>query len=179
MELTVHGLEESDTRGIDTASSPSEAGTKEVNLVHDTSETFPAADAPELVVLFKRVIISQSRISSLTGEFLHGDFQKYVRKRHALEDLLKDREEDSDERDDHLHDKSIINMASGTRHVKEDQYHVQAVFLCDQVVALPAHSFAFPILPSEWSGSPVRMAEADPRRPRKHQSWRTCFLCCM
>ncbi|KAK6276090.1 hypothetical protein POUND7_005799 [Theobroma cacao] len=41
-----------------------------------------------------------------------------------------------------------------------------------------SNSFAFPILPSEWSGSPVRMVEADQRQPRKQQSWRTCFLCC-
>ncbi|XP_022738104.1 uncharacterized protein LOC111290870 isoform X2 [Durio zibethinus] len=40
-----------------------------------------------------------------------------------------------------------------------------------------SQSFAFPILPSEWNGSPIRMAEADQRQPRKHQSWRTCFLC--
>ncbi|XP_039034429.1 uncharacterized protein LOC120170539 [Hibiscus syriacus] len=129
-----------------TASSPSEAGTKEVNLVHDTSETFPAADAPELVVFIQesdyqsikdifidRGVPSWSRLkysekpgkslgimSSLSNE-IEQDFQKYVRKRHALEDLLKDGEEDSDERDDHLHDKSIINMASRTRHVKEFQ----------------------------------------------------------
>ncbi|XVF49901.1 hypothetical protein PTKIN_Ptkin04bG0053200 [Pterospermum kingtungense] len=41
-----------------------------------------------------------------------------------------------------------------------------------------SHSFAFPILPSEWNGTPVRMVEADQRQPTKHQSWRTCFLCC-
>ncbi|XVE54653.1 hypothetical protein DITRI_Ditri03aG0099400 [Diplodiscus trichospermus] len=40
------------------------------------------------------------------------------------------------------------------------------------------HSFAFPILPSDWNGSPVRMVEADQQEPRKHQSWRTSVLCC-
>ncbi|XP_022755674.1 uncharacterized protein LOC111303575 [Durio zibethinus] len=31
------------------------------------------------------------------------------------------------------------------------------------------HSFALPILPSEWNGSPVRMVEADQQEPRKHR----------
>ncbi|KAI4344002.1 hypothetical protein L6164_011280 [Bauhinia variegata] len=39
------------------------------------------------------------------------------------------------------------------------------------------HSFAFPILPVEWSGSPVRMAEADRGQSRK-QEWRKIFVPC-
>lgn len=41
-------------------------------------------------------------------------------------------------------------------------------------------SFAFPILASEWNGSPVRMVEADRKQLRRQQqSWRICcFLCC-
>ncbi|XP_039064520.1 uncharacterized protein LOC120209643 [Hibiscus syriacus] len=283
--------------------SPSEAETKAVNLVHDMSETFPASDAPELVVFIQesdyqsikdifvdREVSSWSRLnrsekpgkppgimSSISNEIEH-DFQKYVRKRHALEDLMKDGEEDSGGRDDHLHDKSIRNMASWTWHVKELQIGDSATLKpmepsvtkttedrgveaesgstihlsdpslntmssleefmqgsgcqqphkteglsrtedrmsrsltgsgqsivneiahddCCPFTTSPlsgqipcsssdslrssssttsSHSFAFPILPSEWSGSPVRMAEPDPKRPRKHQSWRTCFLC--
>ncbi|KAK6921865.1 hypothetical protein RJ641_012372, partial [Dillenia turbinata] len=38
------------------------------------------------------------------------------------------------------------------------------------------HSFAFPILQSEWNSSPVRMAKAD--RRRKHRGWRQGLLCC-
>ncbi|GLT44097.1 hypothetical protein SLA2020_180130 [Shorea laevis] len=41
-----------------------------------------------------------------------------------------------------------------------------------------SQSFAFPILPSEWNGSPVRMAKPDEKQLRKHQSWKICFLCC-
>ncbi|KAI8020211.1 hypothetical protein LOK49_LG04G01803 [Camellia lanceoleosa] len=39
-------------------------------------------------------------------------------------------------------------------------------------------SFAFPVLSSEWNGSPVRMMEADRRHLKKHRCWRTGFLCC-
>ncbi|XP_052180063.1 uncharacterized protein LOC127793267 isoform X2 [Diospyros lotus] len=39
-------------------------------------------------------------------------------------------------------------------------------------------SFAFPILPSEWNGSPVKMAEADRRQLKKGKGWRVVFLCC-
>ncbi|KAL4323541.1 hypothetical protein GQ457_11G027450 [Hibiscus cannabinus] len=303
---------------------PREAGTTEENIVHDMSETFPASDAPELVVFIQesdyqsikdifidREVPSRSRLkykgihskyhtdgdsdgenpgkslgimSSISNE-IEQDFQNYVRKRHALEDLLKNGEKDSDGRDDHLHDKSIRNMTSRTLHVKEfqivdsvtlkpmepsvtkttDDIHLSEVssdaeaesgssihlsdsslntmssleeFIqgsgcqqthktkgfsrtedripksltgsgqsvvneishgdcgsfppsplsgtmpCSGSVSVrsssstaSSHSFAFPILASEWNSSPVRMAEADPRPPRKHQSWRTCFLC--
>lgn len=40
------------------------------------------------------------------------------------------------------------------------------------------HSFAFPVLQSEWNSSPVRMARADRRRLRKHRGWRHGLLCC-
>ncbi|KAE8658300.1 hypothetical protein F3Y22_tig00116971pilonHSYRG00101 [Hibiscus syriacus] len=59
-------------------------------------------------------------VCSISNE-IEQDFQKYVRKRHALEDLMKDGEEDSDGRDDHLHDMSIRNMEPGMRHVKESK----------------------------------------------------------
>ncbi|KAK7328464.1 hypothetical protein VNO77_22571 [Canavalia gladiata] len=42
------------------------------------------------------------------------------------------------------------------------------------------HSFAFPILPVEWNGSPVRMLEADKSQLRKHR-WQKIwiyFSCC-
>ncbi|XLR48402.1 hypothetical protein S83_033062, partial [Arachis hypogaea] len=43
------------------------------------------------------------------------------------------------------------------------------------------HSFAFPILPAEWSGSPVRMAEGEKRKSRFRQWWKIfvfpCFKC--
>ncbi|KAL4036148.1 hypothetical protein IC575_004875 [Cucumis melo] len=41
-----------------------------------------------------------------------------------------------------------------------------------------SHSFAFPILPTEWNGSPERMAKADPLQTRRRQLWRLCFPCC-
>ncbi|GAB2225955.1 hypothetical protein Droror1_Dr00021736 [Drosera rotundifolia] len=34
-----------------------------------------------------------------------------------------------------------------------------------------ARSFAFPVLQTEWHGSPVRMARADQRRLRKNRGW--------
>lgn len=40
------------------------------------------------------------------------------------------------------------------------------------------HSFAFPVLQSEWNSSPVRMARADRRRLRKRRGWRYGLLCC-
>ncbi|TKY73272.1 hypothetical protein E2542_SST02024 [Spatholobus suberectus] len=42
------------------------------------------------------------------------------------------------------------------------------------------HSFSFPILPAEWSGSPVRMLEADRSQVRKDrwQKIRILFSCC-
>ncbi|XP_020234495.1 uncharacterized protein LOC109814469 [Cajanus cajan] len=42
------------------------------------------------------------------------------------------------------------------------------------------HSFAFPILPAEWSGSPVRMMDADKSQFRKDrwQKIRVLFSCC-
>ncbi|KAF8378540.1 hypothetical protein HHK36_029883 [Tetracentron sinense] len=39
-------------------------------------------------------------------------------------------------------------------------------------------SFAFPILPSEWNASPVKMSKADRRHFRKHGGWRQGLLCC-
>ncbi|XP_038879932.1 uncharacterized protein LOC120071641 [Benincasa hispida] len=41
-----------------------------------------------------------------------------------------------------------------------------------------SHSFAFPILPTEWNGSPERMVKADPLQTRRRQLWRLCFPCC-
>ncbi|XP_040999247.1 uncharacterized protein LOC121245039 isoform X1 [Juglans microcarpa x Juglans regia] len=40
-----------------------------------------------------------------------------------------------------------------------------------------SRSFAFPILPAEWNGSPVRMVRADRVQLRKHRRWRLCFPC--
>ncbi|XP_057740414.1 uncharacterized protein LOC130957586 [Arachis stenosperma] len=40
------------------------------------------------------------------------------------------------------------------------------------------HSFAFPILPAEWSGSPVRMAEGEKRKSRFRQWWKICVFPC-
>lgn len=39
-------------------------------------------------------------------------------------------------------------------------------------------SFAFPILQSEWNGSPVKMIEPDRRHSRKCRPWRLHYLCC-
>ncbi|OIW04701.1 hypothetical protein TanjilG_06767 [Lupinus angustifolius] len=41
-------------------------------------------------------------------------------------------------------------------------------------------SFAFPVVPSEWNSSPVRMAKADKSNYRKHRGWRQGLglLCC-
>ncbi|XP_049395625.1 uncharacterized protein LOC125859837 [Solanum stenotomum] len=40
-------------------------------------------------------------------------------------------------------------------------------------------SFAFPILTSEWPGSPVKMVAADKREfKRRSCHWKTCFGCC-
>ncbi|CAL0315266.1 unnamed protein product [Lupinus luteus] len=41
-------------------------------------------------------------------------------------------------------------------------------------------SFAFPVVPSEWNSSPVRMAKADKSNYRKHRGWRQRLgaLCC-
>lgn len=41
-----------------------------------------------------------------------------------------------------------------------------------------AHSFSFPVLPVEWSGSPVRMMEADKSQSRKHRWRKMLFPCC-
>ncbi|XP_061952814.1 uncharacterized protein LOC133675458 isoform X1 [Populus nigra] len=44
--------------------------------------------------------------------------------------------------------------------------------------SVSSHSFAFPILPSEWDGSPERMASTDKVQFRRHQRRRMRFLCC-
>lgn len=44
--------------------------------------------------------------------------------------------------------------------------------------ASSSHSFAFPILPTEWNGSPERMVKADPLQTRRRQLWSLCFPCC-
>ncbi|KAK2663439.1 hypothetical protein Ddye_002013 [Dipteronia dyeriana] len=41
-----------------------------------------------------------------------------------------------------------------------------------------SRSFAFPILPPEWNGSPVRMVKPDRRQMIKHRNRRMSFLCC-
>lgn len=45
-----------------------------------------------------------------------------------------------------------------------------------------ARSFAFPVLQGEWTGSPVRMAKAEPRhsgrRRRRRRAWRKGIVCC-
>ncbi|XWS51266.1 hypothetical protein CRYUN_Cryun12cG0162000 [Craigia yunnanensis] len=226
-------------------------------------------------------------IMSSTSNEIEQDFQNYSRKQHALNNLMKDGEEDSNGRDNHLLDKSTEKMIPWMQHVKEFQIedsvslnhmepyaaettdenshlsevsshsegesgstihfsesslttmcslkeflegpecqqthkteslsrtkdkisrsltgpsqsfvnqlghrdcgsfavsHLSGPIPCSGSISLRStsstasnHSFAFPKLPSEWNGSPVRMVEADQREPRKHQSWRTCFLCC-
>ncbi|MBA0790156.1 hypothetical protein Gohar_014821 [Gossypium harknessii] len=148
---------------------------------------------------------SLSILSSISNE-IEQDFQNYARKRHALEDLMKDDDdEDSDGRDVHSHDKTTMsNLEEFLQGSECQQPHKTEGLLrslrgpsqsiinemasgdCGSIAASPipcsgsmslrsssstasSHSFAFPILPTEWNGSPVRMAEADPRRPKKHQ----------
>ncbi|CAN6717622.1 unnamed protein product [Malus baccata var. baccata] len=41
-----------------------------------------------------------------------------------------------------------------------------------------SESFAFPILSSEWNGSPARMGSADERQLHQHRHWVMRFLCC-
>ncbi|MBA0577683.1 hypothetical protein Golob_024664, partial [Gossypium lobatum] len=149
---------------------------------------------------------SLSILSSISNE-IEQDFQNYARKRHALEDLMKDDDddEDSDGRDVHSHDKTTMSNLEEFLQGSECQQPHKTEGLprsltglsqsivnkmasgdCGSIAASPipcsgsmslqsssstasSHSFAFPILPTEWNGSPVRMAEADPRRPKKHQ----------
>ena len=146
-------------QGASYTASPSEAErSKEESEVHNTSETFLAYDAPELVVFIQesdyqsvkdifinREVPSQSGLnykdisskfqqdvdadseeprktlsimSSISNE-IEQDFQNYVRKQHALDNLMKDGEEDSNGRDNHLLDKSTEKMIPGMQHVKE------------------------------------------------------------
>ncbi|XVF11732.1 hypothetical protein REPUB_Repub08aG0053000 [Reevesia pubescens] len=132
---------ENPIQGASYIASPSEADrSKEVNEVHNTSETFLASDVPELVVFIQesdyqsvkdifidREVPSRSwlnkdiysksqtdvdgdskepiktlRIMSSISNEIEQDFQNYVRKQHALENLMEDGEEDSDGSDDHL-----------------------------------------------------------------------------
>ncbi|KAJ6875097.1 hypothetical protein NC652_034730 [Populus alba x Populus x berolinensis] len=44
--------------------------------------------------------------------------------------------------------------------------------------SVSSHSFAFPVLPSEWAGSPERMASTDQEQFQRHHRWRMRFLCC-
>ncbi|KAL9275711.1 hypothetical protein AKJ16_DCAP17225 [Drosera capensis] len=41
-----------------------------------------------------------------------------------------------------------------------------------------ARSFAFPVLQTEWHGSPVRMVRADQRRLGKNRGWLQAVICC-
>ncbi|XP_008374669.1 uncharacterized protein LOC126627018 isoform X1 [Malus sylvestris] len=41
-----------------------------------------------------------------------------------------------------------------------------------------SRSFSFPILSSEWNGSPARMGSADHRQLHRHRHWGMRFLCC-
>ncbi|KAL5540073.1 hypothetical protein UlMin_043954 [Ulmus minor] len=41
-----------------------------------------------------------------------------------------------------------------------------------------SRSFAFPVLASEWNGSPERMAKAERRQQRQRRGWKFQFLCC-
>ncbi|CAL0308049.1 unnamed protein product [Lupinus luteus] len=43
---------------------------------------------------------------------------------------------------------------------------------------MSTRSFAFPVIPSEWNSSPVRMAKPDKNNYRKHRGWRQGLLCC-
>ncbi|XP_078439321.1 uncharacterized protein LOC144709616 [Wolffia australiana] len=53
-----------------------------------------------------------------------------------------------------------------------------SVSLRSESSATSARSFAFPILQSEWCGSPINMARIDRRRLRRRRSWRSGLLCC-
>ncbi|XVF08888.1 hypothetical protein REPUB_Repub07fG0043000 [Reevesia pubescens] len=149
-------------RGALYAASPSEAErSHKENEVHNTSETFLASDAPELVVFIQesdyqsvkdifidREVPSRSglnykdisskfqqdvdggdskeprktlRIMSSISNEIEQNFQNYVRKQHALENLMKDGRKDSDGRNDHLLYKSYGKMIPGIQFVKEFQ----------------------------------------------------------
>ncbi|OMP12319.1 hypothetical protein CCACVL1_00043 [Corchorus capsularis] len=129
--------------------SESERSKQEFQL-HNTTETLLASDAPELVVFIqesdyqsvKDIFIDRedpSRsglsymnddhheepektlgiMSSISNE-IEQDFQNYVRKQHALENLMKKSEEEySDGRDDHLLDKPVKKMMPEKQLVKE------------------------------------------------------------
>ena len=64
------------------------------------------------------------RIMSSISNEIEQDFQNYVRKQRALENLMKDGEEDSDGRDDHLLDKSTEKMIPGVQCVKEVRSYI-------------------------------------------------------
>ena len=64
------------------------------------------------------------RIMSSVSNEIEQDFQNYVRKQHALENLMKDGEEDSDGRDDHLLDKSTEKMIPRMQCVKEVRSYI-------------------------------------------------------
>ncbi|XWS60398.1 hypothetical protein CRYUN_Cryun07bG0033200 [Craigia yunnanensis] len=63
------------------------------------------------------------RIMSSISNEIKQDFQNNIRKQQALENLMKDGEEDSDGRDDHLLDKSTEKMIPGMQCVKEILIH--------------------------------------------------------
>lgn len=57
-------------------------------------------------------------------------------------------------------------------------HHPGSTSLRSNSSSASTRSFAFPILPSEWYDSPIRMAEADGKNLRKRKQWRTRFICC-
>ncbi|KAE9605610.1 hypothetical protein Lal_00025557 [Lupinus albus] len=79
-----------------------------------------------------------------------------------------------------LNEPSFSAVDHGSRHISYSGHvpYSGSISLRSDSSTTSTRSFAFPVLPSEWNSSPVRMAKADKSNYRKHRSWREGLLCC-
>ncbi|CAL0318174.1 unnamed protein product [Lupinus luteus] len=79
-----------------------------------------------------------------------------------------------------LNEPSFSTVDHGSRHISYSGHvpYSGSISLRSDSSTTSTRSFAFPVLPSEWSSSPVRMAKADKSNYRKHRVWKQGFLCC-
>ncbi|KAF0928964.1 hypothetical protein E2562_011056 [Oryza meyeriana var. granulata] len=55
--------------------------------------------------------------------------------------------------------------------------HIGNISIRSDSSTTSTRSFAFPVLQSDWTSSPVRMAKAERRRTRRRRGWKKGFLC--
>ncbi|XP_031287558.1 uncharacterized protein LOC116146288 [Pistacia vera] len=118
---------------------------------------------------------SDSPITTINGE---EEFQQHAYSQHLLEAFHASKPQNGMSETNSNQDSSQQHDQEESNFLPFEQTLYSGSISCQSNSSnASSSSFMFPILPSEWSGSPVRMAKTDRRQFRKRRSWKKCFLC--